>query len=451
MALGDRHSTLYGCVTAIALGSYPASAAFAFDSRCADDSGVPSAVAAMFDPGGVRHSLAETGLVTGGSYIGEIFANSGGLREGSTYDGVLWTYLLADLGEMGLWKGLCVYADGYQIHGQSISALDIGSLSTVSSWEALPSTRLSELWFEQHLFDDRLTLRLGQLAADAEFLLSSGAGNFLNSTWGWATLPSLDLPAGGPSYPLATPGVRVALKPDTNWGFMIGVYNGDPVGPRCTGNPQICDNNGFDFRLDTPPMLIAEGSYTYNRSGLLPGTLKLGGWRDFASSANQTFSVGRTPATVAFNSGHRVGDDMAVYGILDQSVWKSVSSERPNGIALFGRAVVAPAGENLIDIYLDGGVTFNGLLRGREDDTLAIGASYSGLSDDAHAVDMSTGQTVHLTREMLLEVCYTAQLMRGWNLQPDFQYIWQPGGVSKPAKDVVPDAAVVGVRTTLNF
>jgi porin len=62
----------------------------------------------------------------------------------------------------------------------------------------LPSTRLSELWLEQHMLNDHLTVRVGQLTADTEFLLSSGGSNFLDSTWGWATLPSLDLPGGGP-------------------------------------------------------------------------------------------------------------------------------------------------------------------------------------------------------------------------------------------------------------
>jgi porin len=53
----------------------------------------------------------------------------------------------------------------------------------------------------------------------------------------------------------------------------------------------------------------------------------------------------------------------------------------------------------------------------------------------------------------LLEICYTAQLKTGWTLQPDFQYVWQPGGsVPEPSgKGIVPNAAVWGLRTTINF
>jgi porin len=147
-------------------------------------------VIAPIDIGHLRKSLADAGFTVGGFYLGETFGNTGGIRQRETYDGVLWTYLLGDLHKAGLWKGLCFYPDAYQIHRRSIIADNIGSLVTVSKYEALPSTRLSELWLEQHLFNDHVTVRVGQLTADTEFLPSSGGSNFLDSTWGWATLPT---------------------------------------------------------------------------------------------------------------------------------------------------------------------------------------------------------------------------------------------------------------------
>ena len=38
------------------------------------------------------------------------------------------------------------------------------------------------------------------------------------------------------------------------------------------------------------------------------------------------------------------------------------------------------------------------------------------------------GLSVVRNHETLLEISYTAELRPGWTLQPDFQYIWQPGG-----------------------
>ena len=151
---------------------------FAADAECASDSGIPSGVIAPIDVDHLRKSLADAGFSVGGLYLGETFGNTGGIHQGETYDGALWTYLLGDLHKVGLWKGLCFYANSYQIHGRSITADNIGSLATVSNYEALPSTRLSELWLEQHLFNDHVTVRIGQLTADTEFLLSLVAAIF---------------------------------------------------------------------------------------------------------------------------------------------------------------------------------------------------------------------------------------------------------------------------------
>ncbi len=81
----------------------------------------------------------------------------------------------------------------------------------------------------------------------------------MNATFGWPAINASDLPGGGPAYPLATPGVRVAITSNDKLSLMVGVYNGDPAGPHCTGDPQVCDDNGLDFRFDSPPLLMVEG------------------------------------------------------------------------------------------------------------------------------------------------------------------------------------------------
>jgi porin len=444
-------SILVGAAVAIRLLLFT-EASLAADPDCRSDSGIPSGVIAPIDVDHLQKSLADAGFTVGGFYLGETFGNTGGIQQGETYDGVLWTYLLGDLHKAGLWKGLCFYADSYQIHGRSITAENIGSLATVSNYEALPSTRLSELWLEQHLFNDHVTVRVGQLAADTEFLLSSGGSNFLDSTWGWATLPSFDLPGGGPSYPLATPGVRVALTPTDNWSLKLGVYNGDPAGAHCTGNPQVCDDNGLDFRFDTPPLVIVEGSYKYNQDGQLPGTIKVGGWNQFGTLHNQPFDLGAPTVAATFNSVP-IESDWAIYGIVDQLVLRVPDSKVPKGVGLFARAIGAPGQKNLVEFYADGGVTFSGMIPGRADDKLGIGLAYSEVSNEAHALGVESGRPIPITNEALFEICYTAQLNPGWTLQPDFQYIFQPGGgIPEPGgKGTVPNTAVWGIRTTINF
>jgi carbohydrate-selective porin OprB len=122
--------------------------------------------------GGLRPAFAKGGVAIGGNYFGEAFVNSGGIHQGGKYDGVLELYMDIEMHKLGFWKGLCFHTNGYQIHGQSITASNIGSLMTVSNLEATPATRLDELWLEQHLFNDHLAVKVGQIAADTEFTVN---------------------------------------------------------------------------------------------------------------------------------------------------------------------------------------------------------------------------------------------------------------------------------------
>ena len=427
----------------------------AADAECkVTENGIPDGVVTPIDVAGIRKSLADVGVGLGGSYVGEAFTNTGGIKQGGTYDGVLTLYLNADLKKMGLWKGLCLSTSAFQIHGNSITADNIDSLMLVSNLEATPATRLFELWVEQHMFNDVLAVKVGELAADQEFILSNSYTFFLNSTWGWPSIADNDLPGGGPAYPLATPGVRAAIRPNDEFKLMIGVYNGDPADPNCANeNPQVCNSDGLDFSLDSPALLMIEGSYKYNRSGQLPGTVKLGGWNHFGSFPDEHFDSRGLPIAVTGNPGRPIDGDWAIYGIFDQLVWRVRGSEDAKGVGLFGRVIGAPSDQNLIDFYAEAGITFSGMIPHRTDDSLGIGFAYTGISDRVHGFDLDAGLPVAQTYEAMLEICYTMQLESGWKLQPDFQYFWQPGGKVPDAsgKGAVENAAVFGARTTINF
>ena len=434
--------------------SFPGGASAA-DPECGvTASGIPDGAFAPIDVAHIRKSLADIGIGLGGSYVGEAFTNTGGIKQGGTYDGVLTLTLNADLKKMGLWKGLCFSASAFQIHGNSITADNIGSIMPVSNLEATPATRLFELWVEQHMFNNVLAVKVGQLAADQEFILSNSYSYFLNGTFGWPSIAAADLPSGGNAYPLATPGVRVAIRPNDQFKLMIGVYNGDPANPDCTNeNPQVCNSDGLDFNLDSPALLMVEGRYKYNLTDHLPGEIKIGGWDHFGSFPDKRFDSDDQPIAIALNQGRPIDGDWAIYGIIDQLVWRLPGSEDPKGIGLFGRIMGAPSDQNLVDFYAEAGITFSGMIPHRADDLLGIGFAYTGVSDRVHGFDIDSALPVAQNHEAVLEICYTAQLKSGWTLQPDFQYFWQPGGnvPDTSGNGAVENAAVFGARTTLNF
>ncbi|MET0301157.1 MAG: carbohydrate porin [Methyloceanibacter sp.] len=409
--------------------------------------GIPEEVAFKFDVGGARAALARAGIGVGGAYFAEPFYNWGGFDQGGEYQGVLELYVNADMNKLGLWKGLCFHANGFQIHGNSITAANIGSLMPVTSLEATDATRLFELWLEQTIIKDKLTVRVGQLAADEEFILSDGGGYFINGTWGWPSITAADLPSGGPAYPLATPGVRVAVNPNEKMGLLVGVYNGDPAPPCASDDPQRCNDHGLDFELDDDPLLMVEGVYRYNQSGRLPGAVKVGGWNHFGTFEDQRFDSGGALIAVTSKSGAPLDHNWGLYAIIDQLIWRVPGSQDPQGVGIFARFIGAPDDRNLFDFYFDGGFTFTGMFRNRPNDALAIGFAYTNISDRVSAFDVDLGEPVARNYEALIEVSYTYQVNPGLAIQPDFQYIFQPGGNVAGQKD----ATVVGARTSISF
>jgi porin len=413
----------------------------------------PPGVVFPIDVVGSRVALAKAGIGAGANYYGETFYNWGGIKDGGQYDGVLELYMNADMQKLGFWKGFCFHTNGYQIHGNSITAENVGGIMPISNLEADASTRLFELWFEQHLFNDTVSVRIGQLAADAEFIISEGGGYFLNGAWGWPPIAAENNPGGGPAYPLATPGVRVAVTPTERTSLMVGVYNGDPA-PQCNkdgDNSQRCNDHGLDFELDDSPLLMAEGAYSFDLAeGRLPGTIKIGGWNHFGDFEHLRVASGRGLIGITGNAGKLLDLNWALYGIIDQLIWRvpgRAGGEGPQGVAIFARIMGAPSDRNLVDFYFDGGFTFTGMIPNRPNDALAIGFAYTGISNEASAFDIDAEEDEVRDHESLVEICYTFQVNDGWSVQPDFQYLWKPGG----GVAGVDDAAVIGARTTLSF
>ena len=179
----------------------------------------------------------------------------------------------------------------------------------------------------------------------------------------------------------------------------------------------------------------------------------LGGWNHFGSFEHQRFDIAGLPIAVTGRPGRPLDNDWGFYAVFDQLIWRVPHSEDVKGVGLFTRVIGAPSDRNLVDFYAEGGVTFTGMIAHRSDDSLAVGFAYAGISDQVHGFDVDSGLPVARNYEALFEICYTAQIQTGWTLQPDFQYIVQPGGNVPNASGTgaVGNASVFGVRTTLNF
>jgi porin len=94
--------------------------------------------------------LERWGVKFAATYIGEVLGNSsGGLKQGSVYEGRLNLAVDVDLEKLAGMRQLTFHANLFQIHGGGLSRGALLNFMDVSGIEALPSTRLYEMWFEQ--------------------------------------------------------------------------------------------------------------------------------------------------------------------------------------------------------------------------------------------------------------------------------------------------------------
>ena len=411
------------------------------------------------DPGGIRAILLSKGFSYTFTDIAEVLGNtSGGVKQGASFESRLEGRFDLDFDTLAGWRGGLLHANAYQINGRGLSGNNTLDLFAVSGIEAYPSTRLYEAWLEQDLAAGqadagKLFVRLGQLAADREFFVSQTATLFFNSTFGWPASLANDLPSGGPAFPLATPGLRLKFLPDDHLAFLAAVFDGDPAGPYRPGSsstlPQVRDPSGTTFRFDDPPFFITEAAYTYNKDGdprTLPGTVKVGFLQHFGAFA---------PENPVIQGGTTLRGNDAFYAVIDQTFYRPPGAGVDReGAAFFLRASTAPSDRNLIDLYLDGGVSYKGLFPGRPSDTTGIAVAYGRISPGASQADIAAGTPLVRDDQAVIEATHQFTVLPGLSVQLDLQYIVHPGahGVADPATgESTRNALVLGLRTAVRY
>jgi porin len=420
------------------------------------------------DIGGLRPLLDDHGLTLSLTETSEVFGNlTGGTRRGFDYDGLTTMSLTLDTGKAFGWSGGTLYASALQIHGRNLSADDLRMLQTLTNIEATPATRLWELWFQQSLFDDKADVKIGQQSLDQEFIVSQYAGAFLNAAMGWPALPSNNEYGGGPDYPLSSLGVRVRAKPSSALSVLAGVFDDNPPGGPFSADSQVRDGeaSGTRFNLGTGALFIGETQYSLARPPFaaaavdLPGTYKFGLWVDTGEFPDQRFDTAglslASPASTGMPRQH--SGDFSLYGIVDQQVWRPAHGASSLGV--FARVMGAPADRNLVDWSANFGLNLAAPLPGRDSDTFGVGYDWAHVSSQASALDRDIGLFTLMPypvrgSEHVIELTYRYQIAGWWAMQPDLQYVINPGGgVANPANPSkqIGDELVLGMRTVITF
>lgn len=375
-------------------------------------------------------AMSESGVEFFANYTAEVWGNTaGGLRTGSVYTGLLDFGSELDLEKLVGWNGAMAGTTWLWLSGKDASQDLVGNFLTISNIAGFDTLRCAELWLEQDFLEKKLSLRVGQITADSEFLISDYGGLFINAEFGWTALAGSNMPNGGASFPVGVPGLRLAWSPNDSFTFLSGAFQGNVFA-------QDVNRHGFRWRLD------AENGFTWMNEAqfywgqddgcrLPPGFLKLGAWLQSGRYADAL-----AESTSSGNSGY--------YLVLDQMLFgeKAGSDE---GLGFFGRTGFTPPDRNAVDFFFDMGFTYKGVIPGRSEDSLGLAYGFAALSPDARAEIGAAGGDGAVS-EMVLEATYQCVLAPWCILQPDAQLIVNPGGDNS-----APNAFVIGARLAIIF
>lgn len=362
-------------------------------------------------------------------YTGETFGNlDGGLGQGAIYEGMAKFGVGVNLEKLIGWDDAAFYTNVIFPHGDSLTQKYTGDFNVVSNIDTYDSIRLYKLWVQKLLDGGKWSVRVGQIAADKECFVSDGASLYFNNVFGTFATFSSNIP--GPIFPLSAPGARVRWAPNDDFSIIAMAFSGD------VGSPAANQNNvDWQFRGRNGMLSLVEMAYKTNQSDDakgLPGTFKLGGYYDSKSFADQLTSA-----------SHR--GDYGLYAMADQLVYREPMANKdddPRGLGAFVRAGLAPQSDrNIVTFDFETGLNYTGLLPSRAKDITGLGFAFTRMGDPY--VRANDGTSHH---ETILELTHLVVLGDHFSLQPDVQYIMNPGGVGG-----IRNALAAGLRFTLSY
>jgi porin len=404
------------------------------------------------DLAGQRSTFAAWGITPTLTYVSNILGNPvGGQHQKVAYDDNIGLDIDVDLEKLAGLKDLTFHVSGSFRSGRSLSKVAIANTFPVSSIFGGETIRLYELYFEQSILEDRVSLLIGRFGIGDEFLTSPLYSVFLNNAIdGNPISVPLNVPAfSSQSYPVAQWGFRAIVRPVQEWYVMAGISNGDRTLSRNSTH-----GVDFSFRSDADIFTVGEAGYLRNQQENatgLPGNYEFGGYYDagpfpdlYHDKHGHSYVASGLPPRTAHNN-------YGFYLLIDQQIYREIDPKHNQGLIPFAGVTFAPLDINTFPFFFLAGLIYNGPIPGRDRDTAGLGIAYGQFSDELQRsqrleqkLNGSSNGVQHF--EMILELTYQIELAPHLIVQPDAQYIIRPGGTGN-----IPDALVLGVQIAINL
>lgn len=408
--------------------------------------------AATGDWWGTRNWLdKEKGVEFSGTYTTDLAGNPvGGLKQGFTYTDNIAFGAKFDLGKLVGWRGATLTIAATDRNGRSLSQEYVGNQFTVQQIFGGQTVILTDLHLAQKFWDGKTDLKIGRFSAGDDFASSPIYWLYMNN--GIDGNPqSLPVNATFSAYPWASWAVRFRLDPSPEWNAQLGLYQ--------VSNRTFARNlNGLNmaFEPNDGLMFVGQAGWTpeffKSRVKRIPteleeaeGIERIEGDMHGMPGHYWFGAYYSTWEYAQFGTAQTAANAYGFYWHADQTVYQE-SPGGDQGLTLWTAFVLSPQ-ENLakIPFQWNAGTVYQGLLPERDDDSAIFGLAWGNFSADySDSGGAYNAETASF--ELALEVGYRIQLNRFFYVQPDVQYIVQPGGTGS-----IPDALVLGTQIGVSF
>jgi porin len=263
-------------------------------------------------------------------------------------------------------------------------------------------------------------VRAGLYDLNSEFDSIETGGLFLNSAHGIGTDFSQTGRNGPSIFPVTSLAVRLRASLGTGAYGQFAVLDGVP------GDPDDPSSNEIDLSDEDGALIVAEYGWSGDR------------WRKLAVGA-WLYTADFEP--LASPGGPQDDGNEGWYAIADRTVWQQADAS----VAAFLRVGQAEERFNPYDGYIGAGTSFAGFVPARPDDEFGLAIAVGLAGDDFEASRRLDGLDTD-NHETTVEMTYRAPITGWLTLQPDIQYIINPG--NDPELD---NALVIGLRFEVGY
>ena len=370
---------------------------------------------ALGDLEGLRPWLAVRGMTLEAFLLGDLSRNfRGGLTTGrEVFRHLLEVAFTLDTEASFGHAGGTLFADFQTQAGRQGSDLLVGDAQGFSNLDADGFTAFYELWYQQLFAGGRLRLKVGKIDANNEFAFVENGVLMLNSSAGFS--PTI---LGFPTYPDPATGAVLFASP-ADWLYVGG---GLFDGATQAGFPTGTRGPATFFGEPDDIFLVAEAGI---RRAVRGGRLRRFG----VGVTHHTGTFDRVDGSAQTEKSTEEGAT-SYYAVLDQRLadrsrpTAAADSDDP-GPGLDGFLQLGSTSDRLspIDLHVGAGLVGSGYIPGRARDHVGLMATWVRFGDAARA----EGSVVE-RYELALELFYQLRLTPWLSLQPDLQYIVNPGG-----------------------